>query len=69
MARRFGVADGRVVARSIRQEARETCPDDPQGQDAYTLAYVAQLLHENRSPHSKPWPATFWRGLGEGLKR
>jgi hypothetical protein len=69
MARRFGFADGRVVARSIKAEARETCPDDIQGQKEYILGYVGDLLSENLNPHGKPWPATFWRGLGAELKR
>jgi hypothetical protein len=65
----FTSVDGRATAISIKREARETFPDSPDAASAYTLGELATLMEENRTPLGKPWPATFWRGLGKELKR
>jgi hypothetical protein len=60
---------GHTVARQIKAEAAETCPDDYQGQQAYMLGVLGAMLAENKAPNGKPWPAPFWRGLGEEINK
>jgi hypothetical protein len=65
----YTVVDGRAVAVAIKRSAARQFPDDLGAQDSYIRRWVADLLERNLTPLGKPYPASFWRGLGKELKK